>query len=241
MAQSNPHGLSLLPPCLHAREGVKARQVLIDFSQEQGQGPFTGEALALIKTKIDKALEECEDSQCVHKARVMTRLQNRGVLMELDSDDAVTWFTDTEIRKCFLQKLHPTVFIKSCSCNMVVQFIPLTLKMDRTSDHREVEEVNGFDKGDVTKVRWIKPIARRSPSQTCGHLILSFSCPIPANSMLSYGLVLCHKKVYAEKCKKEPLQCPKCHRWGHLAVECTAEHDTCGTCSQRHCTANCTV
>ena len=72
--------------------------------------------------------------------------------------------------------------------------------------------MNGFDKGDVTKGRWIKPVARCSPSQTCRHLILSFSCPIPANSILSYGLVICHKKVYAEKCKKEPLRCLKCHR-----------------------------
>ena len=88
--------------------------------------------------------------------------------MELDSDDTVTWFTDTEIRKRFLQKLHPTAFIKSRSYNVVVQFILLTFQTDRTSDLREVEEVNRFNEGDMTKARWIKPIARRSPSQTCG-------------------------------------------------------------------------
>ena len=48
------------------------------------------------------------------------------------------------------------------------------------------------------------------------------------------------EKVYAEKCKKEPLQCLKCQGWGHMACDCIALHDTCGTCAQHHRMDTCT-
>jgi len=159
--------------------------------------------------------------------------------MELDSDEAVTWFTSEKVRRPFLEKLHPAATIRPCSYNIVVQFIPLTFRVDKALDLRELEEVNGLQSRVINRVRWIKPVARRHPSQTCGHIILTFSAPSPANDMLVYGLFICHKKVYAEKCKKEPLRCLKCHNWGHMVAECTSEADVCGTCSQHHRTADC--
>ena len=76
--------------------------------------------------------------------------------------------------------------------------------------------------------------------QTCGHLILTLQMAAAVNEVLAHGLLMCHKKVYAEKCKKEPIQCLKCHRWGHLARACSTAGDTCGTCAQKHRTDTCT-
>jgi len=90
---ANSRGLLHLPPQLQAREGVKARQVLIDFRQEQGPAPFRGEAAASVKARLDKALKECEEGPCEHKVRAATRLWNGGILMELDSNEAITWFS----------------------------------------------------------------------------------------------------------------------------------------------------
>jgi hypothetical protein len=174
------------------------------------------------------------------KTRAVSRLKNGGILMELDSADAATHFDDESIRKKFLALLHPAASIKPRSYQIVVQFIPLTFRPDNESDLREIEETNGFDEGDITRARWIKPIARRRPSQTCGHAIMSFSSPHEANEALANGLFICQKKVYAEKCKKEPLRCLKCHRWGHMASDCEANADTCGTCAQHHRTSTCT-
>ena len=94
--------------------------------------------------------------------------------------------------------------------------------------------------GDIVRACWIKPVARRSPSQTCGHTVLAFSMPEAANKALAHGLFICQKKVYAKKCKKEPIHCLKCHGWGHLAHDCAAPHDICGTCAQHHRTSTCT-
>ena len=88
-----------------------------------------------------------------------------------------------------------------------------------------------MEKGIIAWARWIKPISRRSPTQTCCHAIFSLKSPQAANSILTHGMVVHQKKVYAEKCKKEPLRCLKCHGWGQMARECSAAVDTCGMCT----------
>jgi len=40
--------------------------------------------------------------------------------------------------------------------------------------------------------------------------------------------------------KKEPIQCLKCHGWGHLSYDCMQCYDTCRTCAGRHHTTDCT-
>ena len=70
-------------------------------------------------------------------------------------------------------------------------------------------------------------------------MIFSFTTLQAANDALACGLYVCHKKVYAEKCKREPLCYLKCHRWGHLAYSCPAPTDMCGTCALRHRTDTC--
>ena len=60
-----------------------------------------------------------------------------------------------------------------------------------------------------------------------------------ANDVLAHSLFICQKKVYVEKCKKEPLHCLKCHGWGHIARDCSAASNTCGTCAQCHRTDTC--
>ena len=58
--------------------------------------------------------------------------------------------------------------------------------------------------------------------------------------MLTDGLIVCQKWVYAEKCKKEPTRCLKCQGWGHLSYACPQLYDTCGTCGDWHRTSACT-
>ena len=174
-SQANTHASSHLPLRLQAREGVKARQVLIDFKQDQGPAPFGAKSLVSLKARLDKVLNESEDGQGVHKIRALTRLHNGRILMELGSNEAVRWFDDEAVRGRFLGNIHPGAFIKPRVFNVVVQFVPLMFRLEKDMDLSELEQVNGLEDRAVTKARWIKPAARWSPSQTCGHMILSFS------------------------------------------------------------------
>ena len=97
--------------------------------------------------------------------------------MEMESEEAVVWFADEDVRKRFLEKFHASASIKPRLYHTIIQFVPLTLKTNRAEELCEVEEANGIAAGEIASMRWIKPVARRKPSQTCGHLILSFRSP----------------------------------------------------------------
>ena len=144
------------------------------------------------------------------------------------------WFADEGIRHAFLSGLHPGASIKTREYPVVVQFILLMFMPDREDYLRQLEDINSIEKNSLNKVQWIKPIVRHAPQQTCGHTILSFSSLQAANKVLANGMFVCQKKVYAEKCKKEPLRCLKCHGWGHMVRDCSAPTDTCGMCAQCH-------
>ena len=240
---SPSHPVSLVPR-LQAREAIKARQVLLDFEDTLGPevGALLDGSITALKDRLDEALRQSDEdgAQVSHRTRVVSKLRNGGVLMELDSDSAAEWFAQGRIQQVFMQKLPHGVNIKHRLYHTVVQFIPLSFWPEKESDLQEVEEVNGIKMGDIVRARWIKPVARRTPSQTCGHAVLVFSTPEAANEALAHGLFICQKKVYAEKCKKEPIHCLKCHGWGHLAHDCAAPHDICGTCAQHHRTSTCT-
>ena len=143
--------------------------------------------------------------------------------MELASEEAVAWFWDVGVREKFPAKFHPEARIKSRDYHVIAQFVPLTFWPDRAADIQEVEEINGMDKGDSIRARWIKPVARWVPHQTCGHAIFTLQTPQAANEVLVNGLFVQQKKIYTEKCKREPLRCLRCHGWGHTWCV-TAQH-----------------
>ena len=233
-----------LAPRLQAREVVKTRQVLLDIDDNPGHeaGALLGDLITALKERLDEALCGSTDdgAQTSHKTRAVSKLRNGGILMELDSDSVAVWFAQDHVRQKFIQWLPLGINIKHRLFHTVVQFVPLTFRPEKEVDLHEVEEVNGLKTGDIVRAQWIKPIMRWALTQTCGHVVLAFSTPEATNEVLVHGLFICQKKVYTEKCKKELLRCLKCHGWGHLACNCPAPHDVCGTCAQHHKTSTCT-
>lgn len=130
--------------------------------------------------------------------------------------------------------------IKPRSYAIIAYFIPLTFDPENVKHLREVEEINDLPTNTITKANWIKPKEKRAANQTCGHAIFTTSSPDVANSIISKGFYICHKRIKANKCKREPLRCLRCQRWNHVASSCPAPNDICGTCGNNHRTANCT-
>ena len=201
-----PASTLLLAPRVQAQEGVRARQVLIDIGTESDAGPPEELAIGSItalKQKLEDVLSGCGDASETTN-QVVTQLRNGGILVELGSDEVVEWFSGTDIQWKFLSRVHPDVTIKTRDYHIVVQFVLLSFWTGREVDLRELEEINRMQKGIILHARWIKPVARRSPAQTCGHAIFSFSSPHSANDVLANGMFVQQKKVYAEKCKGSP-------------------------------------
>ena len=117
--------------------------------------------------------------------------------------------------------------------------MPLQFRPDDKAGLHDIEETNVLPRNAILRARWIKPAYRRAPDQTCRHVLAVMTRPEEANSMLINGLVICQKRVYAKKCKKEPTRCLKCHRWGHMSYDCQQPFDVCGMCAGRHRTTAC--
>ena len=174
-----------------------------------------------------------------HTVNSARRLNNGGILLELDTEEATRWINSAINRLTFLTKLAPEARIKTRAYPIVIQLIPLDFDPKRTEEVCNMEETNKMLPGSIMSDQWLKPLQRREPSQEVAHALITFHSAEAANKVLTEGIIICQKRIYAEKCKKEPIRCLRCHGWNHLTYTCLKKYDTCGTCGNRHKTAVC--
>ena len=117
--------------------------------------------------------------------------------------------------------------------------MPLHFRPNNDSDLCDIETANQLPSNTILRAHWIKPTYWRAPDQTCSHVLAVMTRPEDTNTILTNSLVICQKRVYAEKCKKEPNRCLKCHGWGHMSYDCQQPFSVCGTCAGRHRIPNC--
>ena len=123
---------SQLGPRLRAREGVRAHQVLIHLDQSAGANEFRSQSTAGIRDKANTALQLTQGMPTAeHKVKAVTKLQDGGILLELNSDEAAEWFQEDGTQKTFLTHLHTAASIKPQLYHIVVQFVPLTFWPNR--------------------------------------------------------------------------------------------------------------
>jgi len=173
-----------------------------------------------------------------HKVTSTMQLWNVGILLEMNSDEGADWLRQEDIGEKLTDKIKDSQ-IKGQSFNVIAHFIPLTFNPDNPEHLREVEQTNSFMEKTIVKEKWAKPPQQQSPSQTNGHLIVSFADPNTANQAILKGMVVCHKCASVLKCKYEPLWCLKCHGWNHIATACKEMDNTCGTCGGGHRNTDC--
>ena len=133
--KSAPHqavGASPMDTRVRAREGVKARQILVDA------GAPGRELLADISNtdlvhSANGALESL-DGCTGHKVVSARRLNNGGILLEMNSDTAAGWINSLDNRASFLGQFVPDAMVKERAFSLVVQFVPLHFRLDRDSD-----------------------------------------------------------------------------------------------------------
>ena len=232
-----------IDPRIVARVGIRAWQFILDFPatsamQQIGQT----EVLAIFNKAMVKATGEGNLEE--QKLRTVEKLVNKGFLREFLWDEGAKWLTQQKHADAFISALGKdgggTQF-KKRNHLVITYYVLLNLNTDSPEHLKEIEEVNSIQPGALINLHWIKPPARRVPTQTCGHLILMFADPDAANRVKTTGLIICNKRVSVSKYKKEPIRCLKCQGWNHIAAECILNVDICRTCGARgHCTSTCT-
>jgi hypothetical protein len=225
-------------PRLAAKESIRLRQSLVDLPRDSRLRDCANSVLV---GKFSEAMGRATVQQ--HKIRSALKLQNGGILVEMATDEGAAWLASKPNAEAFLQELGESeASFKTRSYNVVAYFVPLSLDTNSEKDRSEIEETNNIPKDSLMKLRWIKPPVRRHKDQLFGHVIVTFSDADSANRAIVNGLSICHKRVSAAKCKKEPIRCLKCQGWDHVASECviSKEVNVCGTCGGRdHWTSKC--
>ena len=131
----------------------------------------------------------------------------------MDREAIASWLSQLDNRANFLGQFTLDTTLKPHTYSLVVQFVPLQFRPDDEAGLRDIEENNMLPRNAILRARWIKPAYSRAPDQTCRHVLVVMTRPKDANSMLTNCLIICQKRVYAKKCKKEPTRCLKCHGW----------------------------
>ena len=209
-------GVTTLDARVRAQEGVKARQVLIDASapnQPLHQAANNPQLVSLANDMLRGM-----DDPPTHRFVGARRLNNGGLLLEMDSKEAAVWIGGPHNKATFLSRFMPDAAFKSHMYSLVVQFVPLNFRLDDEGELHALEELNKLPPNAFLRARWIKPPYRRAVEQTCGHVLVVMTCPKDANAVLTDSLIICQKRVYAEKCKKRAHAMPEVPQLGPLVL-----------------------
>jgi hypothetical protein len=215
----------------------KAKQILIVIKDFDSAMITTDE----LKEKANGIIAKIKDRDRPETVLVetITRFANGSTLLQLNSKEAVKWLREPDIEDVFLKKIAKDAFVKERPHNVLLRGVPITYDPGNEHHLREIEEANGLVKYSILKSRWIKPENRRRRGQTHAHATAVIALATTANSLIKQGLNICGIRIWPEKLKQEPLQCLRCRRWGHFAVNCPDPEDTCGTCGEAHRTNLC--
>ena len=214
----------------------KARQILLD--NEKGEDNCKN--IHEIKEKATEALlgmvpmppEGTEIQEVI-------KLRNGSVVLQFATKEAADWIRIPANEVAFTRRYDPEAFIRDRVHPIMVPRIPITFDPNNPKHLREIEEVNRMPSKTIKKARWIKPIYRRAPEQSCAHAIFTISSAAAANRLLKDGIYIFSTRTFPKKLKYEPKQCMKCRKWGHFAANCHALTDTCGSCGDQHMTKDC--
>ena len=215
-------------PKLAAREGIKARQFLIQGIEETN---LIQKDTQQIKAELNKTAKEL--GMDTGRIRSVDLQRDNGLLFEVDSDESAKWFTNIINRVEFCGRLGEHVNFRSRIYNVIAFNAPLNINPESHSHIEEINEANNVE-STIVALRWAKPIERRSSSQRSAHIILSFTDPVAANRAITNGIQICNKKCRCERTKREPIRCLKCQGWNHIARDCKEVNDTCGICAGEH-------
>lgn len=183
--------------------------------------------------------ESQDDGAPEGNIKAVQPLHSGAIIIELDSKNLANWLRSPAGRQSLEDKLGPLVSLRERTFGIVLQYLPISLKIDHDEFLRKCEEENTLPARSLHSIHWIKPPQRRTKEQQRAFALLQVADVGTANDILKEGLCIQSNRITVQKDKKEPIRCVKCQRFGHIARNCRNPADTCGTCGNSHRTAEC--
>ena len=164
-------------PTLAARKGIRARQFML--KGVTGESKFRDMNNTQLKSEFKKILRE---AGIKGKAiQMVTKQRLRGILIETENDRIAAWLRRESNAKEFCENVGTEAKFKTRTHELIAYNVLLTLDLTNLNHITKIHKVNQLEMGTIKSARWVKPIARRSPTQRSAHLILSFTDVNAAN------------------------------------------------------------
>jgi hypothetical protein len=173
------------------------------------------------------------------KVKMVLPLRNGGLIIEFNNEHLVKWLRDTEDKTLLTEYLGPSTSIHKQTYPIVAQYLPINLPIEDETLLHKIEKDNNLPNKSIESMRWIKPPQHRSNEQRKAFAMIQLRDAHMANSILRKGICIANKCITVHKDKKEPIQCAKCQKFGHVACNCKATVDTCATYGGPHRTSTC--
>lgn len=235
---------SHLPPSVDkavGRAAIRAREIMLEPQADGALFPPNTSNPDIAK-KLKAALTAIRnDDTPPGDIKSVASLRNGGIVVELETESLASWLGSIEGRALLEGQFGPSVSFRNRTYPIVLEYLPIHMQLEQNDFLRKIEQENHLPTDSLSSIRWIKPPLRRSQAQRKAFALLQVSTASSANDILRDGLCIDSERFAVRKDRKEPIRCAKCQRFGHIARNCTALLDTCGTCSGEHRTTQCTA
>ena len=168
------------------------------------------------------------------KAVAAKVLENGGVVLELETEEAVEWLKDQGVRKAFEDNFGGSTKVVDQQYHVVVSFLPVTLRDSLSDSIAKVEADNDIEPGTIVKSRWLKAPKYWKDGQRSAHAVLSFTDRSCASTVIQRGILVEGQRFKAKKMEEVPRRCFKCQRIGHMANNCREISVICPNCAGAH-------
>jgi len=178
----------------------KGRQILVEHVGLDGTNVL-GKSLTELTTKANEAISKIVDSRKLKdiKVQMLFRTCCKVLVLTLNSKETVTWIKQPEIEIAFTAAFMEGSHIADRSYSLIIPNVPISFDPKDNKHLCEVEEANGLKTKEIVKAKWIKPVGRRRPDQTCMYIIILLSTVDSANLIIRDGMNICNVRVRPKK------------------------------------------
>jgi hypothetical protein len=184
-------------PRVAAREGIKARQFLIEGIRNS---KFSHLDTFKLKAELNKILTELD--MPTGKIQSVTSSRGGGTIIEADTDAAASWLSNVANQRRLCDRIGSNAEFRTRPFSIIAFNVPTDINPDEVNHRQEINEVNDLEAPTISTIKWAKAIDRRSPNQRTAHLLLTFNNADAANRAIANGLTICDKRCRVERTRR---------------------------------------
>ncbi|KAF8817604.1 hypothetical protein BYT27DRAFT_7008846, partial [Phlegmacium glaucopus] len=143
------------------------------------------------------------------------------------------------IQKAFEEHFGGSAKVKEPVYQVIVDFLPVTLRDSLADSTSRIAEENGLPEGTIERARWIRAPKNWNAGQRFAHAIMTIRGRTEASKIIQRGIIVEGQRMRARKLEEEPRRCFKCQQFGHMAAKCKVDHEVCPNCAGKHQSGQC--